>query len=219
MAARATAALGTLLVVAVALAPGADAASPQLGLRETASVSGQSVTFTYEVSNAGSTGINDMTVTGTWCPQGVYVGGDGAPLDVLGPGETWTYRCVVAAAAPGTRTDDATARATEVGSGAVVSASARATVTVGDAAAPAQAMTGATTVAPTTTTTLASGHVYMPDQVPTMVQGASGTRPDPTPPTLPFTGRDLGLPALAGAGLVLVGVAVLASARERRPQG
>ncbi len=223
-AARAAVGVGALMALGFGLAPAAHAAAAgqTLGLSETAQPANQDIALTYQVTNHGTAGVNDVSVSSSLCGRATYLSGDQAPLDILDAGETWTFSCVLQGVTPGSYTDSSHAAGTTVGTAGVLSADATATVTVPAATAQQQA-TSVTTIsrpaAPgTTTTTLAQGHVYLPDQLPATVAGSSGTRtttagssdpPAATAPALAFTGRDVTGPVLVGLGLIALGLALL----------
>lgn len=54
---------------------------------------GQTVTYTYVVTNPGDGPLTDVRVTDDKCSPVSFVGGDADGDTVLDQGETWTYRC------------------------------------------------------------------------------------------------------------------------------
>lgn len=54
---------------------------------------GQTVTYTYLVTNPGDGPLTDVKVTDDKCSPVSFVGGDADTDGVLDQGETWTYRC------------------------------------------------------------------------------------------------------------------------------
>ena len=57
---------------------------------------GDTVTYTYVVSNTGADTLRQVVVTDTWCSPVLYQGGDVNSNTQLEPSETWTYQCVTA---------------------------------------------------------------------------------------------------------------------------
>jgi uncharacterized repeat protein (TIGR01451 family) len=71
---------------------------PDIHVEKTASVAtlpagGGAVTYTYVVTNPGSIGLTNVTVTDDKCSPVTFVSGDSAPLGELGVAESWTFSC------------------------------------------------------------------------------------------------------------------------------
>jgi uncharacterized repeat protein (TIGR01451 family) len=89
---------------------------------------GDSVTYTYEVTNTGTaTPLTSVTVTDDKCATVTGPTGDTAPLGTLSTGETWVYQCVTPLAT--TTTNIVTAAGTDA-LGRRVTSTANATVGV-----------------------------------------------------------------------------------------
>lgn len=92
--------------------------SPALSIVKTASptalVVGDTVTYTYVVTNTGDVLLGSVVVSDDRCSPVTFVGGDtdgDAALDLT---ETWTYRCTTVATAAGTLTNVGTVSGTDV---------------------------------------------------------------------------------------------------------
>jgi uncharacterized repeat protein (TIGR01451 family) len=73
---------------------------------------GDTVLYTYEVTNPGDDPLSDVSVSDDKCSPLVFSGGDANGDDNLDPGETWTYTCSAALSADTVNT--ATAEGTDI---------------------------------------------------------------------------------------------------------
>ena len=70
---------------------------------------GSSVTYTYEVSTAGTESLTNVEVDDDKCSPVGFTGGDTDSDSKLDPGETWTYTCTTTLTADTVNTATATA--------------------------------------------------------------------------------------------------------------
>jgi uncharacterized repeat protein (TIGR01451 family)/uncharacterized repeat protein (TIGR02543 family) len=74
-----------------------DVINPDIAIEKTANpatiYTGDTVTYTYEVTNPGDDALSAVTVSDDRCSPVTFVGGDTDGDELLDVGETWTYRC------------------------------------------------------------------------------------------------------------------------------
>jgi uncharacterized repeat protein (TIGR01451 family) len=94
-----------------------DVTSPGISIVKTADpttiYAGDTVTYTYTVTNPGDDPLSAVSVSDDKCGPVTFVGGDSNSDDLLDAGETWTYRCVT------TLDEDTTNTATATGTDSV----------------------------------------------------------------------------------------------------
>lgn len=177
---------------------------PRIAIDKTAGAgevqAGQSVTYTYTVTNPGDAPLAGVTVTDDRCSPVVMQGGDADSDGALDPGETWIYACTATLADAGSVTNIGTATGRDE-IGQAVSATDTATVAV---------------KAP-----VVLGKVAGPE---TEVEALVITQPEPAPVAaqpapaaqLPVTGAEALRAAAYGAGLAGIGLSLRRAARRRR---
>ena len=118
---------------AVLVKPGRPKPQPDILVAKTADPpnvsAGESVTYTFTVTNPGNCPLSDVTVTDDKCEQVSFVGGDLNKDYLLDTNETWTYECSVTLSQMGDFINAATAGATGP-NGKLVSAGGATTVRV-----------------------------------------------------------------------------------------
>lgn len=140
---------------------------------------GDSVTYTYTVTNPGNAPLADVTVTDDKCGPVTLTGGDADNDALLDPGETWKFTCTATLSSPGQITNTGTVKGKDP-IGLEVTATDTAVVSVLEI-----------------------------EVLPAVVNQPSALLPAPAPqPTLPVTGADLmrwttaGLALIAGGSLL-----------------
>ena len=137
---------------------------------------GETVTYTYTVTNPGNAPLADVTVTDDKCGPVTLTGGDTDSDALLDPGESWKFTCTATLSNPGQITNTGTVKGKDP-IGQEVSATDTAVVTVLEIE-------------------------VLPAR---LDQPGAALLPAPAPapqPTLPVTGRDL--MRLAASGLAMV---------------
>ncbi len=140
---------------------------------------GDSVTYTYTVTNPGNAPLADVTVTDDKCGPVTLTGGDTDNDALLDPGETWKFTCTATLSSPGQITNTGTVKGKDP-IGLEVTATDTAVVSVLEI-----------------------------EVLPAVVNAPPALLPAPAPqPTLPVTGADLmrwttaGLALIAGGSLL-----------------
>jgi hypothetical protein len=140
---------------------------------------GDSVTYSYTVTNPGNAPLADVSVTDDKCGPVTFTGGDTNSDKLLDPGETWKFTCTATLSNPGQITNTGTVRGKDPIGGDV------------------------------TATDTAIVSVLEVLVLPAVENQPATLVPAPAPqPTLPVTGRDLlrwtasGLALIAGGSLL-----------------